>query len=177
MKDILWRIINKSSELTCIRRLILLNLNELNLTRRSYQNDYCFVCIFFEKFTFHIQTYKQSRSKKLRTTTLSHVRETIKETLKKWRNEKKSSVFRNNFLVQDDNYEFFLNNDMIKNMIKNVHLIKTMNDLRIKMTNWAKNWLNKYDKKLLKLVVVVVVIAKEKLVAKKLTIRRNVETI
>jgi hypothetical protein len=36
MKNILWRIINKSSELTCIRRLILLNLNELNLTRRSY---------------------------------------------------------------------------------------------------------------------------------------------
>jgi hypothetical protein len=30
---------------------------------------------------------------------------------------------------------FFLNNDMIKNMIKNVHLIKTMNDLRVKMTN------------------------------------------
>jgi hypothetical protein len=36
--------------------------------------------------------------------------------------------------------------------------------------------LNKYDKKLLKLVVVVVAIAKEKLVARKFTIRRNVET-
>jgi hypothetical protein len=40
--------------------------------------------------------------------------------------------------------------------------------------------LNKYDKKLLKLIVVVVIIAKDKLVAKKLiarkfTIRRNVE--
>ncbi len=177
MKNILWRIINKSNELTCIRRLTLLNLNELNLTKRSYQNDCCFVCTFFEKFTFHIQTYKQSCLKKFKATTLFYVRKTIQKTLKKWRNKKKSSVFRNNFLVQDDNYEFFLNNDMIKNMIKNVHLIKTMNDLRIKMTNWAKNWLNKYDKKLLKLVVVVVVIAKEKLVAKKLTIRRNVETI
>ncbi len=143
MKDILWRIINKSNELTCIRKLILLNLNESNLTRRSYQNDCCFVCTFFEKFTFHIQTYRQSRSKKFRATTLSHVRETIKETLKKWRDEKRSSVFRNNFLVQDDNYEFFLNNDMIKNMIKNVHLIKTMNDFRAKMTSWAKDWLNK----------------------------------
>jgi hypothetical protein len=30
---------------------------------------------------------------------------------------------------------FFLNNDMIKNMIKNVYLIKTMNDFRAKMTN------------------------------------------
>ncbi len=37
--------------------------------------------------------------------------------------------------------------------------------------------MNKYDKKLLKLVVVVVAIAKEKLVARKFTIRRNVETI
>jgi hypothetical protein len=177
MKNILWRIINKLSELMCIRRLILLNLNELNLTKWSYQNDYYFVCIFFEKFTFHIETYRQSRSKKFKATTLFHVRKTIKETLKKWRNEKKSNVFWNNFLVQDDNYEFFLNNDMIKNMIKNVHLIKTMNDLRAKMTSWAKDWLNKYDKKLLKLVVVVVIIAKEKLVAKKLTIQRNVETI
>ncbi len=177
MKDILWRIINKSSELTCIRRLILLNLNESNLTKRSYQNDCYFVCILFEKFTSHIQTYKQSRSKRLRATTLSHVRKTIKETLKKWRDEKKSNVFRNNFLVQNDNYEFFLNNDIIKNIIKNVHLIKTMNDFRAKITNWTKDWLNKYDKELLKLVVVVVIIAKEKLVAKKLTIRRNVETI
>jgi hypothetical protein len=107
MKDILWRIINKSSELTCIRRLILLNFNELNLTRRSYQNDYCFVCTFFEKFTSHIQTYRQSRLKRLKATTLSHVRKTIKETLKKWRDEKKSNVFRNNFVVQNDNYEFF----------------------------------------------------------------------
>jgi hypothetical protein len=72
---------------------------------------------------------------------------------------------------------FFLNNDMIKNMIKNVHLIKTMNDLRAKITNEAKDWLNKYDKKLLKLVIVIVIIAKEKFVARKLTIRRNVETI
>ncbi len=129
------------------------------------------------KLTSHIQTYKRSRLKRFKATTLSHVRETIKETLKKWRDEKKSSVFRNNFLVQDDNYEFFLNNDMIKNMIKNVHLIKTMNDFRIKMTNWVKDWLNKYDKKLLKLVVVVVIIAKKKLVARKLTISRNIETI
>ncbi len=135
MKDILWRIINKLSELTCIRRLILLNFNESNLTRWSYENDCCFVCIFFEKFTSHIQTYKQSRSKRFKATTLFHVRKTIKETLKKWRNEKRSSVFRNNFLVQNDNYELFLNNDMIKNMIKNVHLIKTMNDLRVKMTS------------------------------------------
>ncbi len=37
--------------------------------------------------------------------------------------------------------------------------------------------MNKYDKKLLKFVVVVVIIAKKKLVAKKFTIRRNVETI
>jgi hypothetical protein len=58
MKNILWRIINKSSELTCIRRLILLNLNESNITKRSYRNDCCFVYIFFEKFTSHIQTYK-----------------------------------------------------------------------------------------------------------------------
>ncbi len=37
--------------------------------------------------------------------------------------------------------------------------------------------MNKYNKKLLKLVIVVVVIAKEKFVARKFTIRRNVETI
>jgi hypothetical protein len=49
------------------------------------------------------------------------------------------------------------------------------------MIDWAKNWLNKYDKKLMKLVVVVAVIAKEKRknkhVARKFTIRRNVQKI
>jgi hypothetical protein len=49
MKNVLWRIINKSSELTCIRRLILLIFNELNLTKRSYENDYCFVWFFFRE--------------------------------------------------------------------------------------------------------------------------------
>jgi hypothetical protein len=117
---------------------------------------------FFREIHVLYKTYRQSRSKRFKTTTLSHVRKTIKETLKKWRDEKRSSVFRNNFLVQDNNYELFLNNDMIKNMIKNVHLIKTMNDFRAKMTSWAKDWLNKYDKKLLKLVVIVVIIAKKK---------------
>jgi hypothetical protein len=182
MKNVLWRIINKSSELTCIRKLILLILNELNLTKRSYENDCCFVCSFFERFMSHIQTFKQSRFKKFRTTTSLHVRRTIEETLCKWRNEKKSNEFLNIFFVQNDNYELFLNNVMIKNMIKNVHLIKTMKDLRATMIDWAKNWLNKYDKKLMKLLVVVVaIIAKEKRkdkhVARKFTIRRNVETI
>jgi hypothetical protein len=181
MKDVLWRIINKSSELTCIRRLILLILNESNLARRSYENDCCFVCFSFEKFTSHIKTFRQSRFKRFRATTSLHVRRAIEETLCKWRDEKKSSEFSNTFLVQDDNYELFLNNVMIKNMIKDVHLIKTMKDLRATMTDWAKDWLNKYDKKLMKLVVVVAVIAKEKRrnkhVTRKFTIRRNVETI
>jgi hypothetical protein len=181
MKNVFWRIINKSSELTCIRRLILLIFNELNLAKRSYENDCCFVCSSFEKFTFHIKTFKQSRFKKFKATTSLHVHRTIEETLCKWRDEKKSSEFSNIFLVQDDNYELFLNNVMIKNMIKNVHLIKTMKDFRATMIDWAKNWLNKYDKKLMKFVVVVTIIAKEKKknkhVARKFTIRRNVETI
>jgi hypothetical protein len=147
MKNVLWRIINKSSELTCIRRLILLILNESNLAKRSYENDCCFVCSFFEKFTSHIKTFKQSRFKKFKATTSFHVRKTIEKTLCKWRDEKRSNEFSNIFLVQDDNYELFLNNVMIKNMIKNVHLIKTMKNLRVIMIDWAKNWLNKYDKK------------------------------
>jgi hypothetical protein len=168
--------------LTCICKLILLILNELNLTKRSYENDYCFVCFFFfERFTSHIQTFRQSRFQKFKMTTSLHVRKTIKETLCKWRDEKKSSEFSNNFLVQNDNYELFLNNVMIKNIIKNVHLIKTMKDLRAIMIDWTKDWLNKYDKKLMKFVVVVAVIAKEKRrnkhVARKFTIRQNVETI
>jgi hypothetical protein len=133
MKDVFWRIINKSSELTCIRRLILLILNESNLARRLYENDCYFVYSFFEKFTFHIKTFKQSRFKKFKTTTSFHVRKAIEETLCKWRDEKKSSEFSNTFLVQNDNYELFLNNVMIKNMIKNVHLIKTMKDFRTTM--------------------------------------------
>jgi hypothetical protein len=181
MKNVFWRIINKSSELTCIRKLILLILNESNLTRRSYENDCCFVCSSFEKFTSHIQTFKQSRFKRFRATTSFHVRKAIEKTLCKWRDEKKSSEFSNIFLVQDDNYELFLNNVMIKYMIKNVHSIKTMKDFRATIINWAKDWLNKYEKKLMKLVVVVAIIAKEKKrnkhVTKKFTIRRNVETI
>jgi hypothetical protein len=181
MKNVFWRIINKLNELTCIRRLILLILNESNLTKWSYENDCCFVCSFFEKFTSHIKTFRQSRFKKFKATTSLHVRKAIEKTLCKWRDEKKSSEFSNIFFVQDDNYELFLNNVMIKNMIKNVHLIKTMKNLRATMTDWAKDWLNKYDKKLMKFVVVVAVIAKEKKknkhVARKFTIRRNVEMI
>jgi hypothetical protein len=67
------------------------------------------------------------------------MRKAIEETLCKWRNEKKSSEFSNTFLVQDDNYELFLNNVMIKNMTKNVHLIKTMKDFRATMIDWAKD--------------------------------------
>jgi hypothetical protein len=67
------------------------------------------------------------------------VRKAIEETLCKWRDEKKSSEFLNTFLVQDDNYELFLNNVMIKNMIKNVHLIKSMKDLQAIIINWAKD--------------------------------------
>jgi hypothetical protein len=162
MKNVLWRIINKSSELTCIRKLILLILNESNLTRRSYENDCCFICFFFEKFTFHIQTFKQSCFKKFKATTSLHMRKTIEETLCKWWNEKKSNEFSNIFLVQNDNYELFLNNIMIKKMIKNVHLIKTMKNFRVIMIDWTKDWLNKYDKKLIKFVVVVAIIAKKK---------------
>jgi cob(I)alamin adenosyltransferase len=167
--------------LTCIRRLILLILNESNLTRRSYKNDCCFVYSSFERFTFHIQIFKQSRFKRFKATTSLHVHKAIEKTLCKWRDEKRSNEFSNTFLVQDDNYELFLNNVMIKNMIKNVHLIKTMKYLRATMIDWTKDWLNKYDKKLMKLVVVVAVIAKKKRknkhVARKLTTRRNVETI
>jgi hypothetical protein len=139
MRNVFWRIINKSSELTCIRRLILLILNESNLTKRSYENDYCFICFSFEKFTSHIQTFKQSHFKKFKTTTSFHVRKTIEETLCKWRDEKKSSEFLNIFFVQNDNYELFLNNVMIKNMIKNVHLIKTMKNFWATMIDWAKD--------------------------------------
>jgi hypothetical protein len=139
MKDVFWRIINKLSELTCIRRLILLIFNESNLTKRSYENDCYFVCSFFEKFTFHIQIFKQSRFKKFKATTSFHVRKTIEKTLCKWRDEKKSSEFSNIFFVQNDNYKLFLNNVMIKNIIKNVHLIKTMKNLRAIMIDWAKN--------------------------------------
>jgi hypothetical protein len=181
MKNVFWRIINKSNELTCIRRLILLIFNKSNLTKRSYENDCCFVCFSFERFTSHIKTFRQSRFKRFKATTSLHVRRAIEETLCKWRDEKKSSEFSNIFLVQDDNYELFLNNVMIKNMIKNVHLIKTMKDFRAIMIDWTKNWFNKYDKKLMKFVVVVAVIAKKKRrnkhVARKFTIRRNVETI
>ncbi len=67
------------------------------------------------------------------------MRKAIEETLCKWRDEKKSSEFLNTFLVQDDNYELFLNNVMIKNMIKNVHLIKSMKDLQAIIINWAKD--------------------------------------
>jgi hypothetical protein len=99
MKNVFWRIINKSSKLTCIRRLILLILNESNLTKQSYENDCCFVCFSFEKFTSHIQTFRQSRFKKFKATTSFYVRKAIEETLCKWRDEKRSSEFSNTFLV------------------------------------------------------------------------------
>jgi superfamily II DNA/RNA helicase len=153
MKDVLWRVINESSEFNCIRDLILGALNESNISKSTYRHECCSICTSSEGFTSQIKSYRQSSSRRSRTNASIHVRTILEKTLKKWRDEQGPNEFENSVLVQGHNYEVFLGNDIIKNIVENAHLMKTVNDFRSLVSSWPSRWLNKYVVELTELVV------------------------
>ncbi len=85
----------------------------------------------------------------------------MKKALKTWRDRRELNEFIFNYIIDDDDYEFFFNNNVIKKIIKNVYLMKIVeNFLQISM-NWSRNWLNKYVEKLIAFVIDVTANAKK----------------
>jgi hypothetical protein len=93
--------------------------------------------------------------------TSNYKRKIVKKTLKIWRNRRESNEFIFNYIIDDDDYKLFLNDNVIKEIIKNVYLMKIVeNFLQISM-NWSRDWLNKYAEKLIAFVIDVTANAKK----------------
>ncbi len=91
----------------------------------------------------------------------SYKRKIVKKALKTWRNRRESDEFILSYITDDDDYEFFFDDNVIKKIIKNVHLMKIVeNFLQISM-NWSRDWLNKYAEKLIAFVIDVTANAKK----------------
>jgi hypothetical protein len=161
MKNDFWRIIN---EKICIRKIILVTFDESdmnNINFRRYEQNCCFHCTKDEEFVVRINLCIRSRLVKSRTKASSYKRKIVKKTLKTWRNRRESNEFIFNYITDDDDYELFLDDNVIKEIIKNVHLMKIVeNFLQISM-NWSRNWLNKYAEKLIVFVIDVTTNAKK----------------
>jgi hypothetical protein len=153
MKDDLWRIIN---EKICIRKIILAIFDESNmndLSSRRYEQDCCSHCIKDNDFVARINLCIRSFLVKSRAKASNYKRKTVKKTLKIWRNQRESNEFILSYITDDDDYELFLNNDVIKNITRNVHLMKIVDDFLAISTNWSRDWLNKYAEELIVLVI------------------------
>jgi hypothetical protein len=161
MKDDLWRIVN---EKICIRKIILAIFDEFdmkNMFFRWYKTNCCFHCTKDENFTAKINLCIRSRFSRFKAKTFDYKRKTMKKALKTWRNKRESNEFILNYIIDDDNYELFLDNEIIKKIIKNVHLMQTIENFLAISTNWLRNWLNKYVEKLIILVMHATINAKK----------------
>jgi hypothetical protein len=145
----LWRIIN---EKICICKIILAIFDELdmkNMFFRRYETNCCFHCTKNANFTAKINLCIRSRLNKFKAKTFDYKRKTMKKKLKTWRNKRESNEFIFNYIIDDNDYEFFLNNEIIKKLIKNVHLMQIVESFLAISRNWSRNWLNKYVEKLI----------------------------
>jgi hypothetical protein len=153
MKDDLWRIVNKK---ICIRKIILAIFNKLdmkNMSFRRYEMNCCFNCTKNEDFIAKIDLCIRSRLNKFKAKTFDYKRRAMKKALKAWRNQREFNEFILNYIINDDDYEFFLDNEIIKEIIKNLHLMKIVKNFLAISMNWSRNWLNKYVEKLIILVM------------------------
>jgi hypothetical protein len=161
MKNDLWRIVNKK---ICIRKIILAIFNEFDMKNMffcRYETNYCFHCTKDENSTAKINLCIRSRLNRFKAKTFDYKRKTMKKALKIWRNKRESNEFIFNYIIDDDDYEFFLDNEIIKEIIKNVHLMQIVENFLTISTNWSKDWLNKYVEKLIVLVMHATINAKK----------------
>jgi hypothetical protein len=153
MKNDLWRIVN---EKICIRKIIFAIFNEFdmkNMSFRRYEMNCCFNCTKNEDFIAKINLCIRSRLNKFKAKTFDYKRRAMKKTLKAWRNQREFDEFIFNYIIDDDDYELFLDNEIIKEIIRNVHLMKIVKNFLAISMNWSRNWLNKYVEKLIVLVM------------------------
>jgi hypothetical protein len=153
MKNDLWRIVN---EKICIRKIILAIFIELdikNTSFRSYEMNCYFNCTKNEDFIAKINLCICSRLNKFKAKTFDYKRKAMKKTLKAWRNQCEFNEFIFMYIIDNDDYELFLDHEIIKKILKNVHLMKIVKNFLAISMNWSKNWLNKYVEKLIVLVM------------------------
>ncbi len=139
MKNDFWRIVN---EKICIRKIILAIFNEFdmkNMFFRRYKMNCCFNCMKNEDFIAKINLCIRSRFNKFKAKTFDYKRKAMKKTLKAWRNQREFDEFILNYIIDDDDYEFFLDNEIIKKTIKNVHLMKIVKNFLAISMNWSKD--------------------------------------
>jgi hypothetical protein len=139
MKNDLWRIVN---EKICIRKIIFAIFNELdmkNMFFRRYETSCCFHCTKNEDFIAKINLCIRSRFSRFRAKTLNYKRKIMKKTLRKWRNQRESNEFILSYITDDNDYELFLDNEIIKEIIKNVHLMKIVENFLAILMNWSKD--------------------------------------
>jgi hypothetical protein len=139
MKNDLWRIVN---EKICIRKIILATFNELdmrNMFFRWYEMNCCFNCTKNENFIAKINLCIRSHLNKSKVKTFDYKRKAMKKTLKSWRNQREFNEFILSYIINDDDYELFLDNEIIKKIIKNVHLMKIVKFFFAISMNWSKD--------------------------------------
>jgi TfoX/Sxy family transcriptional regulator of competence genes len=139
MKNDFWRIIN---EKICIRKIILVIFDESNMNNiifRRYEQNCCFHCTKNEEFIARINLCIRSRFVKSQAKASSYKRKIVKKTLKIWRNRRELNEFILNYIIDDDDYEFFFDDNVIKNIIKNVHLMKIVENFFQISMNWSRD--------------------------------------
>jgi hypothetical protein len=139
MKNDLWRIVN---EKICIRKIILATFNEFdmkNMFFRRYKMNYYFNRTKNEDFIAKINLCIHSRFSKFRAKTFDYKRKAMKKALKAWRKQREFDEFIFNYIIDCDNYELFLDNEMIKKIIRNVHLMKIVKIFFAISMNWSKD--------------------------------------
>jgi hypothetical protein len=63
----------------------------------------------------------------------------MKKALKTWRNKRESNELILNYIINDDDYKFFLDNEIIKEIIKNVYLMQIVENFLAISTNWSRD--------------------------------------
>jgi hypothetical protein len=107
IKNDFWRIVNKK---ICIRKIIFAIFDELdikNMFFRQYETNYYFHYTKNENSTAKINLCIRFHFSRFKTKTFDYKRKTMKKTLKIWRNQRESNEFIFNYIIDDDDYEFF----------------------------------------------------------------------
>ena len=84
-----------------------------------------------------------------------HVRKAVEAALITWRAERGAVEFRNSRLTQGGRYDVFLPIEDIREMTRNVHLVREWKDIEPILTDsdWPRRWLDKYGEELTALVI------------------------
>lgn len=155
MENSLWRLINEDKKENCIRKIILTTLNEpnmINYSSRVYPIGCCSDCDSNGWSIPEIALHQKPRPRRVNDKTPIRVRTAVETALKKWRDEKGSQEFSGSILVQGNDYSLFLDDDIIKDITKNVHSMNIAEELPSRLAEWPPFWQDKHTNELVKVI-------------------------